>query len=151
MCWQGKNVPLIADKEINVFKLVLVNEDGVITSVYHRNHIWKLGKIYTTSVKGTPIGNHEARVYKGFHCYSVKDVFLELVDANKIIHVRHLFKNLDSFWRQDRTYGYHVSVMECTIPKGALYYKNEYGEIVTDRICPNTVEDEPKHLIFKMK
>lgn len=156
MCWTSKTPPVeqIAEVDIPIFKVCLEEEsEGVISYYryfkYELNHIYSVRKlsvvkkcrkdghiVYTQLINGdgeiitishsseiiTPL---EYRIYQGFHSYSSKckfenrDIEIKVFSRNKLVGHYHYSKAL---------------VVKGYIPKGAKYYENEEGEVVSEQI-----------------
>jgi hypothetical protein len=129
MCWISKNKPerLVAKEDITVYKVVQIYPDGKILS-YFNDFPYKLGEIYNTviTVKHLKDGYNDFYfVEQGFHSYNYHlkiglDPFLNMPIAYDESSVRY--------------YGSGIFGMLCVIPKGAEYYVNEYGDIVSTSI-----------------
>ena len=134
MCWVGKNMPLIAKTDINVFKVVYIY-CNYITSAYHQLFLWTLSNKYTTSLDVRKCYGRKAEITRGFHCYNPEVVHVEV---NRIFaHIDTRLHKLDSFTILNEMRG-NLAIMKCVIPAGATYYENDRGEIVTDRIIPKS-------------
>lgn len=131
MCWISNNKPerLIAKECITVYKVVQIYPDGKILS-YFNDFPYKLGGIYNTviTVKHLKDGYNDFYfVEEGFHSYNYHlkiglDPFLNMPIAYDESNARY--------------YGVGIYGMLCIIPKGAEYYVNEYGDIVSTSIKP---------------
>jgi hypothetical protein len=131
MCWISNNKPerLIAKECITVYKVVQIYPDGKILS-YFNDFPYKLGEIYKTviTVKHLKDGYNDFYfVEEGFHSYNYQleiglDPFLQTPIAYDKSSARY--------------YGVGIYGMLCVIPKGAEYYVNEYGDIVSASIKP---------------
>jgi hypothetical protein len=131
MCWISNNKPerLIAKECITVYKVVQIYPDGKILS-YFNDFPYKLGEIYKTviTVKHLKDGYNDFYfVEEGFHSYNYQsEIGLDPFLQTPITYDRNGTK-----YYGDAIYG-----MFCIIPKGAEYYVNEYGDIVSTSIKP---------------
>jgi hypothetical protein len=129
MCWISNNKPerLVAKEDIAVYKVVQISPDDKILS-YFNDFPYKLGGIYDATItikRYKDEYNDFYYVEQGFHSYKYK---LEIV--------------LDPFLKMPLTYdrngtkyyGDDIYGMLCIIPKGAEYYVNELGDVVSTSI-----------------
>lgn len=119
MCLHTKQKEVkIAKKDITCYKVMNPN----MTSWFHTEFKWKLGKLYETEMDFCP-------VYK-----TVSQAF-------------HSYKTL-----QDLMYGYFQSLspcmmVKCTIPKGSEYYSGKQGEMdgyASNQLIVNEILDVKK-------
>lgn len=125
MCWISTGLPtlLTAEKNLEILKVGIDNFRGMCSPF--RNFKYILGFLYKIDdVYALPI-NGRYEVNSGFHSYDPR--------------ILQTYKNYDSLiiakgslriW----TYGAHMSVFKGFIPKGAHYYSNMSGELVSDQI-----------------
>jgi hypothetical protein len=131
MCWISNNKPerLVAKEDITVYKVVQMYPDGNILS-YFNDFPYKLREIYNTVITVKHLKDSYNDFYfveEGFHSYNYQ---LEIgIDPYRNIPVA-----------DDKCggeyYGVGIYGMLCVIPKGAEYYVNEYGDIVSTSIKP---------------
>ena len=138
MCWYGKLTDEhIADKDIKCWKIVVRLANENIFRPYYRHKkcsmTYEVGKVYFTSMHYFRYPDKSLEIYKGLHCYSKIVVIENLYDelhnhngykvtfpqANEIILSSHPEKAV---------------LLECIIPKGTLYYVNDKGEIVAEKL-----------------
>lgn len=158
MCWISKTPPVeeIAKVNIPVFKVCNEKEgegNGVISYYeyfkYELNRTYSIsslsviksccedgpivyiqfidndGKITTTANHSETITPLEYRIYQGFHSYSSECEYY-----NQYVGIKVFLEN-----KLVGDYHYHKAlVVKGYIPKGAKYYKNANGEIVSDAI-----------------
>ena len=119
MCLHTKQKEIqIAQEDITCYKVI--NPD--MTSLYHTEFKWKLGKLYETEMDDSPI------------CNTVSQAF-------------HSYKTL-----QDLKYGYFQSLspcmmVKCTIPKGSEYYsgiQDAMDGYASNKIIANEILDVKK-------
>lgn len=122
MCWSSKTKPVlqIAEEDIPVKKILLCREGtNNYVSPCYREFSWNVNKVHTTKL-GEPI--------KPFLTYDISQGF----------HSCENIRALGTFW----AIGWHVIferdsyevVLNAIIPKGSEYYKNEYGEYVSNKL-----------------
>lgn len=108
MCWISRELDeQIATKDITVYKIVTFNTESC-NSLY-RNFKYQYNKLYTTLII-IQESDYKFYINKGFHSY----INLKII-----------------YFIEDVTKG---CIAECTIPKGAIYYTNAYGEVVSNQI-----------------
>lgn len=140
MCWDSNKLETkIADKDIQVFKIVNWNN----TSVYQDFH-YETGKEYESYVRieREDWSDNEGHytISQGIHSYNSRKVHVEY-------SYKDYFGNICSKYFKvvgnNMTIDYFVRVymrlkcVDCVIPKGATYYENEQGEIVSNRLIYN--------------
>lgn len=115
-------IPLIAEEDITVYKLLRNNGDGRLLSMYRYMH-YQIGEEYTSELKyftnEYPVEDAIAYVEEGLHSYS--STAIELVQ----------------FFAQNSDYNGDIIVVECVVPKGAKYYVGTFGgydSIASDRL-----------------
>jgi len=89
--------------------------------------------------------DYKWEINKGFHSYLKSKCYAKahLDEANVFSRSGNWFKRWfseDKLLDSTSITPYGESVMECIIPKGAKYYVNEYGEVVSDKIKPISYE-----------
>ena len=125
MCWISRYCPIKrgAQNLIIVYKVVTYINSSECRSLYTRfKYIYKRAYRYPG-----PLEIRERKdmygweIYRGFHSYATKG--------------RALREYEDAI-----TYNYgKVALVECTIPIGSIFYKNEKNEIVSNRIIINRI------------
>lgn len=144
MCWKSKEkkTPQIAGEDIFVYKVMLQNPDtGRYKSLYYGKD-YEAGKIYTTYMVPIDAGplfcaKYRIMINEGFHSYNadkteiIKDIYWRVnskeVKNNCLERIYCYSYFLDYEYRE-------VVAVKCIIPKGACYYENELGEMVSDQI-----------------
>lgn len=140
MCWKSneKKASQIAGEDILVYKIMLRNPDSkMFWSLYYKMG-YELGKVYTTCIDDPLYAKNIMTIRKGFYSYDDKKT--EISEGPNSWHINP----------KDNKYGFldivvcpsdfldneykELVAVECIIPKGACYYENELGEIVSDRI-----------------
>lgn len=132
MCWSTKKPAVLkmAEKDRSVFKVIKQIDERF--SSYFKRFPYEIGKLYETK-----IGNHKVIcghlcIEEGFHSYSNKCKWEPLYQVIDTVY-RVVFGNL-SLAIFDSSVIYKPVRVSCIIPKGSLYYENEYGEIVSNKI-----------------
>lgn len=152
MCWETSKKSVCrfrktAKEDIEVFKIVVEKNNNEFRPYFMSTKLcYKLGKEYKTKIEKR---KYMARCYDkiqidaGFHSYDLK-----LVKPYKDFH-HDLDDNITPYFGafslvngcsigiytcKDGLYFTNPAFVKCIVPKGAKYYENEVGEIVSDRI-----------------
>ena len=142
MCWSSKIIPkkLIAEGDIQVFKIVILNlQTGILTPYYHKGFgAYVPGVNYKSHLSLFVHPEHHYRygtVYnidEGFHSYNPEK--LTTLTINGAIMVGYGSSDVYT-----NPYGeplLRVKKVKFIIPKGSVYYENTAGKIVSDHIIP---------------
>jgi hypothetical protein len=126
-------IPRWAFKPRTVYKAMKVFSNGTIYSP-HRHHRYTLGELNTSKFSYTKQRRFSRDISLGLH------VFLTYQDAKD--ECDRLKDEVISFYDPAHL-GYTYEVFECTIPKGAKYYKGiwEYSIRFLTREIPNIVSN----------
>ena len=145
MCWKSKEkkTSQIAGEDIFVYKVMLQNPDtGRYKSLYYEME-YEPGKVYSTYMEPIDVGplceKCRIMINKGFHSYNADKT--EIVKGISMNHWSINSKETKDFWL-DMIYGFsylddeykELVAVKCIIPKGACYYENELGEMVSDQL-----------------
>ena len=151
MCWITKNVTnrLIAENDIPVFKIGRVSGDNAVAPYFFNNGMgYRENTTYSADcvIKTRPCvhGSGMRRtIDKGIHSYLPRNIRLKpdyiatfgvIVPTVRVFTVKTTATSPDVL-RDGQKYLITIAVvMLCVIPKGATYYINEVGEVVSDRI-----------------
>lgn len=132
MCWQTKNGKYIerktAERDIHVFKIVL-QEKGRIYS-YFQDFEYKLNKTY---YHNDPLYIDNGVIFEGFHSYCDKCgidkgdavLFIEKLSSDEVLEAYEM---------------YNIAIMKCIVPRGAQYFENDDGEIVSNMLKTISIE-----------
>jgi len=133
MCFIGikplGNISNIAEEPIEVYKVLRKDSLGELYAPYMCGFSYMLGKIYETTIEFLDISEGYIKIENGFHSYSkecISTLTTEWVGVSSITGGRRLLGFKIGFS--------NYIVMKCIIPKGATYYENKYGEIVSDKL-----------------
>ena len=125
---------LIAKRDIKVYKIGVYADDGIFKPFFHSYFGYSTNQIVFEKVKFTYIINC------GFHSYINCELVssynkVNLYSCGKLILWVSLLRNT-------------VYLGEFTIPKGATYCLNRYGEVVSDKLMytGNYVEITPDRI-----
>jgi hypothetical protein len=128
MCWISNETPVLkkAEEPIPVFKILYENMDSVyMTFRYH------LHTKYHQKLEIPRITISKCYIYEGIHSYDAETSIIIDYPSDSNFFVITTKKNdlyLDTFSK-----GPYIQVMG-VIPEGAEYYRNEWGEIVSNSI-----------------
>lgn len=148
MCWKNKNKPVkhIADKDIPVFKIGMLDGKEIVlpyffqcgveyqeNTAYSENNI---SPFYSTK-------KEEHVIHKGLHSYALSNIRLKashyMISGNimptvEIMTYRVTPMSQDVIVNAQQYDAQGLAIMLCIIPKGAIYYINEIGEMVSNEI-----------------
>ena len=144
MCWFGeRNDKRVAKEDIRC-KKVFYRQPGYFKVKRYVSPVFK-APYKQGDTATSKIGIHQGIGYwmidEGIHCYGMDKVKIERSIAQcgerlvaKILRVDcYGMKDYQSvFYGND--IGMQVVVLECIIPKGSVYYENNQGEIVTEKL-----------------
>lgn len=137
MCWISEEIPKrqIADNDIPVFKMLRKGHfDGIFVSPYF-GFIYAVGKVYSKKNPITIVGGiTNFMIKEGYHSYSSKTVIVYNRSAVYSTDNGKVDILLDCYEECTEVSGY--------IPRGSVYYLNNQGEYVSDKIVlvkPNAV------------
>ena len=129
MCWIGKNNPQIATEDIKVFKIFKYKHGDILSPVMPMQ--WKRGEL-APHVEIPDSLVYTRIIDEGYHSCRDLKIVPNYFDG-KISPFREAsfssFRGVLIMSKQER-----FIMLTCIIPKGTKYYKNEYGEIVSETI-----------------
>jgi len=144
MCWKGDiKHKRIATEDICCKKIISTSEDKMLRAWFRRNHVYHIGETYTARISPVPstVGETRIIIHNGLHCYDNK---VGITSVNMIngeppyLVVRRLFHGLREYYQPFLEGMGAVEVrpiiVECIIPKGTVFYENEWGEIVAETL-----------------
>jgi len=139
MCWVTNITPQskLAEEDIPVFKVVRKNS----LLSYYTDYPYILNEVHTTKpLKINHSSVEEWKIQEGFHSYSIECVTkIVRTVCGRSIKVYNSDKDDEVLLDY-----YEISStckLECLIPKGSLYYVNEWGEYVSESILPFKIEN----------
>ena len=152
MCWNTKierfSKQKTADCDIPCFKVCHVGSlTGKAISPYHYK-IYEEGVTYTEqmdepehlSPKGPFKSLHDNwNISKGLHSYKGENVEVKFEKYKKLIIARRFTSDTGHSYTYRRLC-IEYRIVKCVIPKGAHYYENEKGELVSDSLKVISVE-----------
>lgn len=134
MCWTGKIKDHIkcVDVDVNVFKIVGM-DNGKILPYFQASLMpegYEVGKRYQTTLSIHDIQDSSdlVNVFSGFHSYHCSHYLAEF--TKRYVYIGPLPYSPGTAV----TYGIDGAVMQCTIPKGAELFMNQFGEVVSNEI-----------------
>lgn len=129
MCWFGINRKKIAQEDIPIFKLVCKDKCGAIFSA-QRYFVYELDTEYSTELtrRVSPYSGNYAFITQGFHSYMP---YVKLKRCHITLYVTtcrgYELVRFNLYLRK-------MVILQCVIPKGATYYVNASGEVVSNSI-----------------
>lgn len=137
MCWTYSKKLGYPQKSIAKSDIIMRWDNGTFSSYFYF-YGYKPGTEYMIE-NGIKIGESRTKyiVEEGFHSYSGKclirarcvnrcvSFFLHSYNLNRSCVIFNLFRIIKCS---------DIIVAECLIPKGSIYYENQHGEIVSDKI-----------------
>lgn len=134
MCWRAfKAEKKIAQKDFNVYKVLMRNVENSLLFSPFRHFPYCLGKEYKAEI------HVEEAIFntidEGLHCYSEDCMVKEF--CKSIIVGNPYGETLEGYTSELYRLGTSPVVVKCTIPKGSAYYENINGEIVTEKYILN--------------
>ncbi len=144
MCWFGdRNDKRVAKEDIRC-KKVFYRTPGYFKVKRYVSPVFKAPyKQGDTAISkiGIHLGTGYWMIDQGIHCYNMKKVEVERSmseSGERLIAKRPLSTKVYGANYQCVHYGndigMQVVLVECIIPKGAIYYENKSGEIVTEKL-----------------
>jgi hypothetical protein len=134
MCWIGENKYRVAKDAIPVFKIGLSRKNIAFSYFYYFKY--EVGKTYYEDIIRYPYDVlDKVIILEGLHSYSMD---AKITQDNDYISV--VFNNT-SIELYSNHFTRELCKIECTIPKGAVYYQNEYGELVSDSLKIEKIEN----------
>lgn len=158
MCWiqytnNGEQLQKIeATEDIHVFKVALVERNGDVIPYYimASSMRYKEGQTYQSDLDEPHCRPYSLLSYYfinfGLHSYSTKKCMVKVGNklkfedpiANSTVSRIRVYTIKDGALLNGFTPRYYknekLAIMDCSIPKGAFYYENNFGEIVSDTI-----------------
>ena len=131
MCWIGlPENKHIAQEDIKCKKIMLFDKENRNFRSPYMMERYELFEKYTQNFNPdelNPInGSNKLNINIGIHCFNNEVEFtIPSIGNNRI------YFGLSVFEKRGK---YVPSIVECTIPKGTLYYENSNKEIVTERL-----------------
>lgn len=135
MCWISNKTPVlkIAEEPISIFKILYKNMDSAYMTFRYHLHVK-----YYQKLEAPRITCSRCFIYEGIHSYDAETSIIKDHPEDSDLFVIITKKddlNLDIFSK-----GPYIQVMG-VIPKGAEYYRNEWGEIVSNSIILTEIKE----------
>ena len=136
MCWTGHSKhKKIATEDICCKKIIGTSEDKMLRAWFRRNHVYHIGETYTARINPLPstVGETRLIIRNGLHCYDNK-----VGITSVYLVVSRLCYGLRDFYHPflERMGAVEVRpvIVECIIPKGTVFYENQWGDIVSEAL-----------------
>lgn len=153
MCWTTfdirRTVGRVAKNDIEVYKVMVMKplEDEELFYSAYRDFPYKKGDLYKlgSKIKIEMLIEESItyyRIFKGFHSYNSQSTFLckEHNNRRESLAVYSINKEkVDSYIENDGITPRILKKVRCIIPKGSVYFENEFGEIVSNKIIIKNV------------
>lgn len=108
MCWKSEELDKkVAEHDLTVYKIVLPCIRGTKSLFYK---FWYLFNVTYRGTLDIKLVGSEYCITEGFHSYNTKS---QVLFANQF---------------------YFKKIVKCILPKGAIYYVNSRGEVVSNQI-----------------
>lgn len=133
MCWTGKKIRKVALNDIPVYKIGFYENEKSSTSYFQR-FIYEAGKKYSSEVVLKCTYDDNVLIKEGLHSYSFKT---ELERTTDFLIVRNKLRYVEGYPINE--YKLCLAKIYCTIPRGAFYYENELGEIVSNELIIDNI------------
>lgn len=139
MCYKGScfisKKARLAKKDIKVFKFAIEAPSGKVVPYFFSNRsitCYEEGKEYTSKIYYFYGINNNLVIEEGLHSYNKKLCWYKRNSGSYYIDIHSLFISPDMYF--DIREGVKLLKLDCHIPKGATYYINLSGEMVSDRL-----------------
>lgn len=149
MCWKSyktfDTVPkTVKDKKgKKVFKFAVLHKNPHVIRSYFMpkdTFCYKVGETTEEEIGKVEVVyshyvyyNFEYNINKGLYSYDKEKCYAKTTYA-KHMAVYSIEKVMLGYYVSHPRRGRHLVLLECTIPYGATYYENEYGEIVSNKL-----------------
>ena len=135
MCWASSKTPVLkkAEEPIPVFKVLYKNMESVYMNFRYRLHAKYLQKLETPRIAVS-----RSFIYEGIHSYDAETSIIKDHPEDSdffVIISKKDYLSLDTFSK-----GPYIQVIG-VIPEGAEYYRNEWGEIVSNSIILTEIKE----------
>lgn len=135
MCWVSNKTPVLktAEEPIPVFKVLYRNMESAYFNFRYHLHNKILQKLGTPQIAVT-----RSFIYEGIHSYDAETSIIKDHPNDSdffVIVSKKDDMNLDTFSK-----GPYIQVMG-VIPEDAEYYRNEWGEIVSNSIILKEIKE----------
>lgn len=136
MCWIGdlSSVAKIAEEDIKVYKIAVIIDHHLYSAI--REYKYQLGIEEKANLSISR--SYKLTITCGLHSYSED---CKIHDTCAEVGVIAKNSNYLTCCTYSKGTAYMYCKLECIIPKGAVYYCNRYGEMVSDRLLPIKVAE----------
>lgn len=153
MCWftydKGRTIGIVAKNDIEVYKVMVMKplEDEELFYSAYRDFPYKKGVLYKlgSQIKINILEEDSItyyRIFRGFHSYNSQSTLLckehdNIMESLAVYSINK--EKVDSYLENDGITSRILKKVLCVIPKGSVYFENEFGEIVSDKIIIKNV------------
>jgi len=125
---QKEQLPKIAEKDIEVYKLAQVKMSDTFMSAY-KGFCYKAGKEYRTEFTFSNIAEQVSDSYE----LKWRNITIPVYNRRYVMEGFHSYNSIKRL-KLTELYSYSVIIGLFIIPKGATYYENGAGNIVSNRL-----------------
>ena len=135
MCWTSTKTPVLmtAEKPIPVFKILYKNMDSAYMTFRYRLHTRYSQKLETPRTTVS-----KCFIYEGIHSYDAETSLIK--DHPEDSDFFAIITRKDDLYLDTFKKGPYIQVMGI-IPEDAEYYRNEWGEIVSNSIILTEIKE----------
>lgn len=127
--------PRKAESDIRTFKVCRLNASFKEAYPYHYpfTESYKVGRQYGMDADAISVIDNS--IYKGYKTYDEeKNLYMMSAATNKVCVVARDTSTAIGYYGCSSRPPMKTTIMKCIVPKGAIYYENEFGEIVSNQI-----------------
>lgn len=135
MCWVSNKTPVLrkAEEPIPVFKILKKNMESVYMHFKYQLYTRYFQKLEMP----INVGSTYYHIFQGIHSYDAEISCTKFIHGYFVVVTKNNLHSLDTFLKLD---GYYIQVMG-VIPEGAEYYRNEWGEMVSNSIILKEIKE----------
>lgn len=135
MCWTSTKTPIlkVAEEPIPIFKILYKNMDSAYMTFRYHLHVKYYQKLETPRITCS-----KCFIYEGIHSYDAETSIIK--DHPEDSNFFAIITRKDDLYLDTFSKGPYIQVMG-VIPEGAEYYRNEWGEIVSNSIILTEIKE----------
>lgn len=144
MCYRGNcfisKKARTAKKDIKVFKFAIeAPGNKIIPYFFSRDFIYEEGMEYLSIINSYKEYDGTLIIRQGLHSYNRKLCWYRRKKSSHYINIHSLFLNPCMYY--DDREGIRLVRLDCHIPKGSTYYINCSGEMVSDKLVVDKIQE----------